>query len=252
MLATRPVKVNTARLKLAPKIENNTVQFSNLVKAKEPYKSLLVKQGDKAVKCPYFREYYDERTIKAFDKYIENYGNNSGLREGFINIGNTIRANAFKKALPLQEDAYVYRGIERLGLKSSSRFIDSVKEGTILVDEGCMSTSTSLEHIKNTIFIDNAIKNDGILFRIHLPKGTKGVMLNDNEFLLPNSSKLKIKSIETINGIKIAQCEYILPNSYNPEYINHIKSIAEKMLKSSDKVDIMRAQKILSEINRYN
>ncbi len=227
-------------------IKQDIAVFSNKIKAVEPYKSLLVRECDKPVNTIYFKNYLSEKEIRAFEKYIETYGNNNGLRDGDIVVGDAIRAMAFKKAQPLSSDAYVYRGISRDSRLSSQKFLNSFKEGASIVDEGLLSTSTSLEHIKNTIFLDNAINSNGILLRIHLPAGTKGILLDYNEYLLPNSSKLKINLLTEINGIKIGDCEYILPNSQKPEYIENIRNIAKKYLNSEYEFDKKIGLKVLN------
>ncbi len=56
-------------------------------------------------------------------------------------------------------------------------------------------------------------EDDGVLTRIRLPKGTKGVFGGNNEYLLPRNSQIKINNIEVIDGLKVANCEYILPKS---------------------------------------
>lgn len=182
------------------------------VEACEPYKSLLVKKGDKQVISKNFREYLNNEELEAFNDYFETYGHNRGLRDGEpLRKDDLLMLSGFKKAPALEQDAVVYRGVERLRFKSSQNFIDSIEKGTIIDDPGFMSTSTNLVDIKNTIFIHNAINSDGLIIRIHLPKGTRGVLMDYNEYLLPLNSKLLMKDVEKINGLKIVDAEYILP-----------------------------------------
>ena len=47
--------------------------------------------------------------------------------------------------------------------------------------------------------------------RIRLPKGTKGVRFGCDEFLLPRGSEIKINKVEIVGGMKIVDCEYVLP-----------------------------------------
>ena len=47
--------------------------------------------------------------------------------------------------------------------------------------------------------------------RIKLPKGTKGIALSQDEFVLPRGTQLKVNHIDKEHGI--VECEYILPNN---------------------------------------
>ena len=211
LLAMIPVKINTAGLKLAPQLERDTIEITKkTIDAVEPYRSLLVRNSDKQVVSKYYKEYLSDKEIKSLNKYIETYGNNSGLREGIISKGDLRRDGAFLKAPALQDNATVYRGLERLRLNSSQKYIDSLKPGMIIKEPAFLSTSTSLSDLKNTIFIDNAFNSHGAIMRIQLPKGTKGILLDYNEYLLPRNSKIKINSMEIVDGTKILNCEYLL------------------------------------------
>ena len=176
------------------------------------YEQLLLRAGDKPVETPYFKDYMQDNIIKSFEEYIKTYGENLYLRRGYKPGELTLEMDeGFRQAPTLERDATVYRGLEKLSLKDSQEFLDTFKEGAIIEDKGFMSTSISLKHIKNTIFIDKAMKHNGIIMRIHLPKGTKGVKLDYEEFLLPRNSKIKINSIQEVDGVKVADCEYLLP-----------------------------------------
>lgn len=195
---------------VVPKPEPVVEKPINQVVELNEYEQLLWKVGDKAVETQYYKDYMPENIIDAFGDYIEMYGENSSLRKGLKPGELTLDMDkGFELAPAIEEDAVVYRGLEQLGLKGSQKFLDSFKEGAIVEDKGFMSTSISLKHVKNTQFIDRAINYEGIVMRIHLPKGTKGVKLDYEEFLLPRNSKIKINSIQEVNGVKVADCEYI-------------------------------------------
>ena len=53
---------------------------------------------------------------------------------------------------------------------------------------------------------------DGYIMRIKLPIGTKGVLGGYDEYLLPRNAQIKVVKINNVNGVKIADCEYILPH----------------------------------------
>ena len=119
--------------------------------------------------------------------------------------------SGFKKAPALQDDAMVYRAVTPKG-KETNAFFDSIRTGETIQDFAYMSTSTRIATRQFKQFALRAKENNGtVLMRIHLPKGTKGVLGGSYEYILPRNTKLKIVSTETINGVKVANCEYILP-----------------------------------------
>lgn len=173
---------------------------------------LLRRDGDKQLKAPKNTTYLNEKELKAFGDYYDSAVGNATLRsekDGPINFNFEVMMEGFKKAPPLKEEAVVYRGISQSNHPGAKEFLESIKEGYVFTDKGFMSTSTITESEQFHQYINNG----GIAMRIHLPKGTKGVYGGYYEYLLPANSTIKVNKIEIIDGIKVADCEYILPKN---------------------------------------
>jgi len=175
--------------------------------------------SDKAVNCKYIDDYVDsEKHLRAFEEYYDIYPYNSSLREGeTLSKGGqaTVKAmdEVFEMAPELKEEAVVYRALHGNPiLKKQNKFVESLKEGMIITDKSYVSTSVDIENPQFAQFANGVIdENYGALMRIKLPKGTKGVLGGIKEYLLPRNSQIKINKIEMVDGIKIMDCEYILP-----------------------------------------
>ena len=172
---------------------------------------LLRRDGDKPLKAPSSNTYLTDKELKEFNNYYDSAIGNLALRgqDGPINFNPEIMMEGFKKAPPLEEDAVVFRGISPCNLPGAKEFLENFKEGFIFTDKGFMSTSSITESGQFHQFIND----NGIAMRIHLPKGTKGVYGGYYEYLLPMNSTIKVNKIEVIDGIKVADCEYILPQN---------------------------------------
>lgn len=174
----------------------------------------LYKEGDKPVKTAWNSSYLNRDELKAFDKYYDECSDNYYSRKSkgkYKNKLTDLMDSGFKKAPALQDDAMVYRAVTPRG-KETNAFFDSIRTGETIQDFAYMSTSTRIATRQFKQFALRAKENNGtVLMRIHLPKGTKGVLGGSYEYILPRNSKLKIVSTETINGVKVANCEYILP-----------------------------------------
>ena len=176
---------------------------------------ILRKPEDKPLKTMHSAEYGTEAERDQLLRYYDDYQCNSAYRGqgGSINVKEELMDSLFKKAPALEEDAVVYRSVNALSSKNQP-FIDSLKDGFVIDNPGYTSTATIVKDSQFYQFTSDVVsKNtDGVLMRIHLPKGTKGVLGGHNEYLLPRNSKIKINKINLIDGIKVADCEYILPN----------------------------------------
>ena len=181
----------------------------------------LYKEGDKPVKTAWNSSYLNRDELKAFDKYYDECSDNYYSRKSkgkYKNKLTDLMDSGFKKAPALQDDAMVYRAVTPIG-KETNAFFDSIRTGETIQDFAYMSTSTRIATRQFKQFALRAKENNGtVLMRIHLPKGTKGVLGGSYEYILPRNTKLKIVSTETINGVNVANCEYILPqqNKDNP------------------------------------
>lgn len=178
-------------------------------------------KGDNPVDCKYIDTYInDNEKLNAFGLYYDAYPYNSALRAGKKLEADEIQHikamdSVFEAAPELKENAVVYRAVHgNVVLKEQTEFVKSLQEGMIINDKSYVSTSTDIENPQFLQFAHNVIDEGfGALMRIKLPKGTKGVLGGINEYLLPRNTQIKINKIETVNGVKIADCEYILPKA---------------------------------------
>ena len=107
---------------------------------------------------------------------------------------------AIEIAPPLSEELVAYRGVKGNGLD----FFESLKVGDVYEDKGF--TSTTIDPGVAQQFGGSMPYYDGIVFRMKLPAGTKGIFpsgyhepmygwtpsMTEAEFLLPRGSKFKI------------------------------------------------------------
>jgi hypothetical protein len=104
---------------------------------------------------------------------------------------------AIDSAPPLLKDTVVYRGVKGNGLD----FFESLKPGNVYTDKGF--SSTSLDSSIATKFATSGSMYQGIVLRMKLPAGTKGLYptsvtgltslsSRESEFLLPRNSSFKV------------------------------------------------------------
>jgi len=197
-------------------LENKIAILSNeqTIRKRNYLEGILCKQEDKPLKSLDSKNYATNDEMEQLLMYYDDYQCNSAYRGqgGNININEKLMDNLFKKAPALEEDAMVYRSVSACKSRDQ-KFIDSFKKGIIIDNPGYTSTATKVNDKQFYQFAGSVVSkdNDGVLMRIHLPKGTKGVLGGYNEYLLPRNSKIKINKMHLIDGIKIADCEYILP-----------------------------------------
>lgn len=91
-------------------------------------------------------------------------------------------------------------------------FVDSIQKGATIKDKGYVSTATKSISEIFMQYADDALEGYGVILRIKLPKGTKAIIERD-ECLLPRDSELKINNVQYIDGVRVADAEYVLPNS---------------------------------------
>lgn len=176
----------------------------------------VAQPDDKSVQAERAVNYLDSTEQRVLGEYYDCYPHNSALREGVdpASIKSVvILDNAFTKAPELKEEAVVYRAVHGHPVfEEQNKFIESIKEGCIINDKSYVSTSTSVTHPQFKQFANSAMgENGGVLMRIKLPAGTKGILGGYSEYLLPRNSQIKVNSIKIVDGHKIADCEYILP-----------------------------------------
>ena len=178
-------------------------------------------KGDKSVNCETVDEYVENsKQLNALGTYYDAYPYNDLLRKGEKLDSKAIEEikamdEIFNMAPPLKNDAVVYRAVHgsNLGIESQNNFVESLKEGMIITDKSYLSTAATSDNPQFLQFADCAIDNSFAgLMRIKLPKGTKGIYGGYDEYLLPRNSQIKINKMEVVDGVKIMDCEYILPN----------------------------------------
>lgn len=197
--------------------KSKSIYFERLDRESQLLEKMLVKSGDKEVKVADATSYLNTVEQHALGEYYDMYPYNSKLREG-VNP-KTIPAvchldNAFGKAPALKDEAVVYRAVHGSPIyEEQNAFINSLKEGVIIKDPSFVSTSTDATNAQFKQFARSAMNKEcgGVLMRIKLPKGTRGIYGGYAEYLLPRNSQIKINKIEVVDGHKIADCEYILP-----------------------------------------
>lgn len=179
-------------------------KFPDRIKALES----LPKSEIKTAKINYNSISSDE--YHAVAEYVDAYPYNSALRNGQFDgkeLPKSVQLmdNVIEKSKGLEDDAYVYRAVGGY-LESQAKFMDSIKEGAIITDKSFVSTAKNIDR-QFKYFLE---RGNSIAMRIKLPKGTKGINVNESEFILPRGAQIKVNSIDKVNGI--ADCEYILPN----------------------------------------
>lgn len=203
--------LNEKRNKILKEQSSRDIEYAN--SRKKHVSSIIAKADDKPVKTKHCVEYLNNDERDAFSTYIDDYTCNHYARKG-KNIREAIDVDsmdsAFKKAPELTDDAIVYRAVHQFG---KEKYIESFKDGVILANPGYTSTSVKPDTDQFLQFAGGVAEksNDGVLMRIHLPKGTKGLLGGFDEFLLNRDSKIKVVKMNLINGVKVADCEYILP-----------------------------------------
>lgn len=176
----------------------------------------LQHEGDVAIEGPYLQKYAEtDAELNAFGMYFDGYTNNSSLRDGGVVDWSQVHLmdGVFERAPELKKESVVYRALYGDEMcKESNEFIDSLKEGMTFTDKAFMSTSEKVDSPQFLQFARSVVHDDyGALMRIRLPKGTKGVRFGCDEFLLPRGSEIKINKVEIVGGMKIVDCEYVLP-----------------------------------------
>ncbi len=176
-------------------------------------KDTVYRSGDKPVKTANVSEYWNDAESVSLNRYYDDIAYNHEIRQnrGDAELMKNIDS-LFEKAPALEEDAVVYRGVCALK-KGDKPFIDSIKEGGIIYHNAYTSTSTNCLDEQFKHFVSDPMAGNGVVMRIRLPKGTKGILGGHNEYLLPRNSEIKVLKLDTIGGVKVAECEYVLPKT---------------------------------------
>lgn len=251
LLAIRPIKVNTAGLRLAPQLEGDVVQIS--------------KQANRWTKNP--NEYIPNCNIPnsqipshhMVDSKNSAIRDVADLRKGIIEdceMRSGYQAikvdKEFAKLTPLEKDCIGYRIVGRSDTPFRNmpfNVIENAKIGdTVILDEGCAYAFQQ----ESLISLNNYNLKNPMLEIIRIPKGARVSrnMEHSGEILMPRRAEYRLISKETASNGKIkVVLEYILPKSKYPEDIGQIRKIAEQHVNSSDEFNRKYAQKILDEIS---
>ncbi len=251
LLATRPVKVNIASLKLAPQLEGDVVQISKQANrwTKNPDEyipnckisnSQIPSHHMVAGKNPDIRDVADLR--KGIVEDCEMFGGYQAIKLD----------KEFAKLTPLEKDCIGYRIVGRSNTPYRNmpfNVIENAKIGdTVILDEGCAYAFQQ----ESLISLNNYNLKNPMLEIIRIPKGARVSrnMEHGGEILMPRGAAYKLISKGTTSNGKIkVVLEYILPKSKYPEDIGQIQKIAEQHINSTDKFTQKCAQKILDEIS---
>lgn len=179
---------------------------------------------------PDLRELEDE-DFDAVISFLDNYQYNSKMRAG-VDVSDVDEVKRLNKLIneaePLEEETYVYRAIrthELWGDHNEYEFAKDMNVGDILKDRAFVATSRAYDvdiaggDPKNW---DESLENYGLIMRIRLPKGTKGLdcrrcSMRDSDrgsnatYILPPGAEFKIRAFDFPR--RIMSCDYILPNS---------------------------------------
>lgn len=179
---------------------------------------------------PDLRELEDD-DFDAVISFLDNYQYNSKMRAG-VDVSDVDEVKRLNKLIneaePLEEETYVYRAIrthELWGDHNEYEFAKDMNVGDILKDRAFVATSRAYDvdiaggDPKNW---DERLENYGLIMRIRLPKGTKGLdcrrcSMRDSDrgsnatYILPPGAEFKIRAFDFPR--RIMSCDYILPNS---------------------------------------
>ena len=108
------------------------------------------------------------------------------------------------KAIPIEDDCIVYRETSKNWIT-----VADLEAGKKIHNPGLTSTARiNTDSFKH--FIADSSADDSYIFRIHLPKGTKCVKIQQGEILLPSGNDMMVTSFNPKTGI--VDVEYIAPH----------------------------------------
>ncbi|MFI3300586.1 MAG: hypothetical protein R3Y28_04110 [Candidatus Gastranaerophilales bacterium] len=208
-------------IKIMNLLESYLVKINEEINLRrETIQEYLTSKEEQNTEYTHFESYVNNIEEKIIYDYYDRYKYNNKLRKGAdaSQIDDVVILDkVFDKVPALKEDAIVYRAVSSHPMyQGQEEFMKTLKEGTIITDESYVSTSTDSTNRQFRQFFNDATSpdfSDGMIMRIKLPKGTKGIYGGHYEFLLPRHSQIKINKIEIIGGTKVADCEYILTNN---------------------------------------
>jgi hypothetical protein len=250
LLATKPVKINTAVLKYAPKLEHDVGNFSQrwTKNATEYFPDCKIPNSQ--IPSHHAVEGYNT-DIRCMD-YLSN--DDEYLADNLFGAYKAVKTDKeFAKLAPLEKDCIGYRQIGRYKYDKKTlcvpaKILEEAKIGDVIKpDKGCAYA------FQDKFSIDRYFCSgpDKIREIIRLPKGAKVSrnMEHYGEFLMPRSAEYKLvsKNID-YDGTAEYVLEYIMPKTKYPDDTAQIKAFAERYINSTDSYIKKLAQKILDEI----
>lgn len=217
LLATTPVKINTAGLRLAPQIEKDVVETSAKKGLCHEFWSRMFKDGNiYSAGTPTLVEYHAE--LHSFNGMLNNLSPINLNREitprnHDITVAEVIKSTDvdFKAVSPITGKVTAYRCLtERPSfLKEATRLYkkaSKIKPGEITVMREYAYCTPDKGYAK--CFLGDK----GIIYEISLPAGAR-ISQRYDEYVLPRYSRFKCISNETLeNGSHKIKLEYILPD----------------------------------------
>lgn len=228
LLATKPVKVDTAGLRLAPQLEDDVVQIQSkkgfcqefwgrMVKKRLRYKNgEIVSLGTPTTVEHHWSLYSFNGMLNGTSpvdlgralKPSFYHGPELTVKEGIF-----ITDFGFKKKLsPITENITVYRGIPSRPpfMKAENYLFEeaiNLKPGEIIAMREYAYVTTNINYAAKGYTGDK-----GILYEINIPKGAR-ISTRGHESVMPRYSRFKCISNETLeDGSHKIKLEYILPD----------------------------------------
>jgi len=238
VLATRPIKVNIAELKLAHQLDTDIVELSSKKGFCHEYWSkwgnkrnlkLILEDGERvSLNTPTQVRYH--ASLNSFNHMLNNTGRidlNRKLKAPSYyepyppTVKDTITVTdiAFKRLAPIAEDLTVYRCIPKR--PSFLQGHHELFQKSISVKPGETTVMREYAYCTPDTSYAKAFLGDecGILYEISLPKGarisqgTAGYRCSYGDYVLPRYSRFKCISNEILeDGSHKIKLEYILPD----------------------------------------
>ena len=170
----------------------------------------------------------DDKDFEAVMSFLNDYKYNAKMRAG-MELSDVDEVKRLKRlideAIPLENEAIVYRGIRTQKIWDNFETLDFAKnleDGVILKDRAFVSTSRVYDDYLAQVDPANyeGHTDCGYIMRIILPKGTKGFDCRrcsgrnldkgiNSVFILPPDSNIEIQHIDDLT--KIIYSKYIIP-----------------------------------------
>jgi len=166
-----------------------------------------------------FDHYMSQDECSVLFDYYDQFPHNTNLRLGKLSDKAMkeikIMDQGLEKCPPLSAETIVYRGVcgcenYHPNYQYICDFIENIKPGAIITDKAYVSVTPNTYCGCFRQFGHQAVSSNGYIFKIKLPKGTK-IAMNGDEGVLPRNSQFKVIKVYEVDGVKVADLEYLLP-----------------------------------------